>query len=292
MWWLCCRRASRPRWFQGDIIHVLIIHPLPALPNCDRTSLHGCCCEPTKGKWPKLFKLEDAGLASLVAQALHNKKISGWWGVGLSGGASQAGGRHPQLDRGDHLQHRAGRHVCLPTDSLAREGNSSCQGGRHGCGCLLCLCLAWSHWHLHHSWFRLRAKTRNFPLQNNYPCSEGRYQEHARQVNIVPEFFLGLMFMEAVYITLDKSLISNYRLGDFHVKFLEEYKDWEAQGEIVTDKHMGTKQCCLSDLYEYYWTGLTHWPYQSYLFNTLLPNRLVRFIVSQPFFSKFAWLSK
>ena len=44
-------------------------------------------------------------------------------------------------------------------------------------------------------------------------------------MNIVPEFFLGLMFMEAVYITLDNSLISNYRLGDFHVKFLEEYKD-------------------------------------------------------------------
>ena len=44
-------------------------------------------------------------------------------------------------------------------------------------------------------------------------------------MNIVPEFFLVLMFMEAAYLTLYNSLISNYRLGDFHVKFLEEYKD-------------------------------------------------------------------
>ena len=32
-------------------------------------------------------------------------------------------------------------------------------------------------------------------------------------------------FMEAVDENLNNSLISNFRLGDFHVKFLAEYKD-------------------------------------------------------------------
>ena len=53
-------------WSPTNIIH-------PALPNCDRTSLHGCCCEPTKGRWPKLFQLEDTGLASVVV--LGNKLL-------------------------------------------------------------------------------------------------------------------------------------------------------------------------------------------------------------------------
>ena len=100
------------------------ILPHPALPNCDRASLHGCCCQPTQGRRPKLFQLEDTGLDSHLTLDI-NKNASGWRGPGVSGRAREAGGGHPQLDRGDQLQHCAGRHVRLPPDSPAWEGHSS-----------------------------------------------------------------------------------------------------------------------------------------------------------------------